>query len=329
MQVSANTSAIFDPLERREQVRHEWPFLTRGERDPTVNAAQPPSSYFIDHYAHLLHLRDCSGLKLDQSSLVYSCHSSARIASWSKRTQQFLDSCSFWDERNRPILNAPVPNFQLTEDLLGNWSNWLRSNGVDHCADHYLIPEGMTWGQFFADSVHFPERPAISGPTFFARLSLRQQRDLVDRSGREAPVALYIALLRIHESSHFLQTGCPLLNELSLSGLWGAFLTEFDQWHWQSNESTGASFNLEWEFTKHVPLRPSEWGHIFNDSFLGLEKLTGHGAIALYSHLRRMAIRVLQGQMSYRAYTQKSCELLIANLHYDPGEKLGRTDAVP
>ena len=327
MRLFAVADSFFNPLERRQQVEHEWPALTREECGPTREGTPPLYSYFLDHYAHLLHLRDCCGIELDQSSHFYPCHLGTHSDPWGKRTLQFLNSCSFWDERSRPVLDAPVPDFGMAEELLGNWSGWLRSNGVRHSADHYVIPKGMTWGQLFAESVHFPERPAISGPTFFTRLSLQQQRDLIDRSGREAPIALYIALLRIHESSHFLQTGCPFLNELSLSGLWGAFLTEFDQWHWQSNEATGTAFNLEWEFTKHVPLHPSEWGCIFNDSFLGLEKLICHGAIALYGHLRRLALEVFQGQISYRTFTRRSCEMLIANLKSSPKSMRDRSDA--
>lgn len=327
MQRSGFTDISFAPLERRQQVRHEWPTLARDQCGLSDEHTPPPSSYFIDHYAHLLHLRDCSRIELDPLSQFYPCHLGAQRSTWSKRTLQFLSSCSFWDERSRPILDAPVPGFRLTEELLANWSSWLRYNGICHSADHYLIPKGMTWRQFFVDSVHYPERPAISGPTFFARLSLRQQQDLIDRFGHEAPIALYIALLRIHESSHFLQTGCPLLNELSLSGLWGAFLTEFDQWHWQSNEATGVAFNLEWEFTKHVPLNPSEWGCIFNDSFLGLEKLIGQDAIALYDQLRQIALKMFQGHISYRTYTQESCKMLIRSFKNRPVTTLILSDA--
>ena len=301
---------LFAPLRERRKVESEWTKVLSMISDKGGTNTELPHPYFIDHYGYLLHLDRPNSVENGISKLFYACHLPNAKTSWRDRVEQFVCSCSAWDAHTQPKLAEQVPQHPITTELLGLWSNWLLNLGIRLPATYYTLPDDITWGDFFMDSVHFPDRPAIAGPTFFFRITTEQQEQLIRRYGSQAPTALYIVLVRIHEKSHFLQTGCPLINELSLSALWGNFLTDFDQWLWQANSDTQTPFNLEWEHTKCVPLHPEQWAQIFTDSYLGIESLLGTEAQKIYDNLSKHSFDFFLRKSGYKKYVEISCALL-------------------
>jgi hypothetical protein len=153
----------------------------------------------------------------------------------------------------RKILpNDPIPSMPVLASLLHKWRAYLELQQIPLPETAFCDPAGKRWHDFFANSVHYPSRPAISGPTFFARVTATQKRKILENGGVEGVLARYAFLNQSHEEMHTYQTGEPLLCEVFLSILWTGFLTETGEWYWQRNEETGESFNMEYPVFKNV-----------------------------------------------------------------------------
>lgn len=148
--------------------------------------------------------------------------------------------------------DAIVPQISIVDELLSLWRSFLKKYNITFLPGSFQNPAGKTWVEFFANSVHYPKRPAIPGPTFFLRLSEPERRELINRYGPDGIIGLYIFLLLVHEETHLNQIGEPLLCEFFLAMLWCKFLSEEDQWHWQRSVDNQDVFNIEYHWVSQV-----------------------------------------------------------------------------
>ena len=208
-----------------------------------------------------------------------------------------------------PILDDLVPVSAFLEELLAMWRRYLGEKGLS-LSNAFMPPHNVTWRSLFKRSVHFPKPPVIKGPTFFARLSPRQQQQILSLHGPSAALDFYIFLLQIHEESHMHQTGEPLLCELTHAWLWCNFLTEQKLWVFQRNEDTGFICNLEASWLDRLRWSSTDARAMYLDTAEAVSERMG---CAIYEQACNLAALLDSRRISYQAYLSRVTELLALN----------------
>ena len=231
----------------------------------------PP--HFIDRHAYLLYRSEISNDGLfEQDRITLSPEFDQARSRW-------LDNIS---QRRTGVLslNLSPPGLMMntSESLwldrqLKAWREQLLRGGVD-------IPDGafnlntITWFEFYQRSAHYPMRgPAIWGPSFYDRLSDEGLRLFKMKATVDQIWDHYQLLLQVHEESHLIQRGEPMLAEVMLAWQWCLFLTNQDMWYWQETRPNGVSFNLEKTYVSRIMLTEQEAGLLFQDQQLGVSSI--------------------------------------------------------
>lgn len=299
----------YDPIHERDLVHRDWAVLVDAAAEGCARQSQPPHPYFIDHYGYLFALHRTHKMSNPIYSYFYPQHLRAFDDAWQRETEMFIKSCSAWRD-DLPNFDSILILSDRAQEIIESWAKWLIRNGLCIPDNHFQLAADCTWSDLFAQSVHYPNRPAIPGPTFFQRLPTSQREEVSSKYGKCAARDLYVVLLRIHERSHFLQSGCPLMNELTLSALWGHFLTEEGHWIWQEDRDQQKCFNLEWPFTGRLNLSTKDWAILFHDSYLGLRKLDKLRAHLLYLNIRELAWKFNNREIGYISYVGNATRLI-------------------
>lgn len=207
-----------------------------GQRPP------PLPNYLVDRYAFRAFLGDSLGIRLQDRF-----ETAARLLedTWPSRTRRRLRPV---DAAGIPALELDkmIPDYPGLSDWLDSWRSHVHETTAMPTSGKYASPAGLTWGQFFKQSVLYPYYPpAVATPSFINRVSAHQREQILERHGTEGIMGLFVGLLVAHEESHRYQTGDPLLCEIQFASLWCSFLDRTDQWYWERNDETGLSFNVE------------------------------------------------------------------------------------
>lgn len=220
-----------------------------------------PPDYLLDRYAFRCAMRDRLGVDIRDR---FAAPPSART--WLASTRRKLRGA---DDGRIPAvdLDAPVPDTPRLTALLDRWRGYLLHIGIRLSPDAFGSLPGWTWLKIYQRSVLVPfYPPAILGPSFVDRVSPAQRANLLSRYGTAGVWDLYTFLLRSHEETHQQQRGEPMLCEFLLATLWCAFLDRHEQWHWQRNDATGTSLNLEEPYVRRLTLTDDTLAAIFADT---------------------------------------------------------------
>ncbi|AFZ22045.1 hypothetical protein [Allocoleopsis franciscana] len=262
----------------RTKARKQWlqNAMPAAQLHPKIPAQLP--DYFLDRYAYRLFRSFSANRASSYEVRIPDFDLIAESQSWSSRLEKVLSGV--------PALNIPppslkdrIPELPLIDELLAKWRQYLEEFGVDVPPMYYRNPAGTYWIDFFQRSAHFPKLPAIRSPSFYERLSPRQQEFVLNKHGREGIIALYVFLQQTHEETHLLQKGEPMLCEVILAWLWCNFLGENNLWYWQKNDDNGISFNLEKPWASRIFLSRADVRCLFKDTFLGTKAVFGNRQI--------------------------------------------------
>lgn len=281
------------------------------ESEINANARNPRRipSYFIDRYAYRIYEANLHGR---QPHLNFHIFREGTTEAWHTLLRQTLVGV--------PALSLPppdptdtIPSNGLLSSMLATWRRYLQAKEilVPHAA--FGDPSGMTWAEFFSRSPYYPRRPAIAGPTFFERLHLSEQRELLARVAPADVMALYVFLVQVHEEMHTLQTGEPLLGEINLACLWSDFLDTHDLWWWQRSVALGTCFNVEHPWISTTEMRMYLERQMALDTFDGIRnkypKAPGL-AEAEYDRLCYLGSRFDRGELKYARYLELATQVL-------------------
>jgi hypothetical protein len=231
-----------------------------------------------------------------------------------------------WDEKLRgflvgvpnPAISAPDPldiivGNPLLRDLRDSWMKYLENRGIVLPNGAYAVPAGKSWSEFFAGTPHYPGRPAIAGPTFITRLAPHEREYMLQHVGEAGVMDLYLFLLLVHEYTHALQTGEPLLNEINLACMWCDFLEVEKLWWWQRSDHYGVRFNIEYPWIS----QPHMTGYVTSlASFDAFENIcaisTGNRPLATrtYDQLCELAWKFDQRLLNYRSYLELATNVI-------------------
>lgn len=231
----------------RGEVRRIW----ESEVTQTITFHTPVEmpDYFLDRYSYRLFKHEQSG--------------PGPFKIFTKPVQQLEH---LWEERIKKIIGRieSFPNSNInafcdvaTGDYLcfltTNWENYLGELGWKFPSGHFRIPRGTTWIELFRSSVLYPQfLPAIRSPRFFDRMGEAQRHHILERHGIQGVWDFFIFLTIVHDRSHALQKGDPMLCEFLLSYIWCRFLSAADLWYWQENQTTLECYNLERQWTGNI-----------------------------------------------------------------------------
>jgi hypothetical protein len=270
---ASRTSFAANPHPWRLRARALW--RKAAERAPQAGVERELPDHFVDRHAYLLFRNAARGTAISSKEyLVCRPQFDALAPAW----VEALGTRRTGSQRLSmppPPLEAPVDGESLFRaTLLKAWRDHLRMHGVPVQPHAFRARPGETWGSLYRRSVHYPMRlPAILGPSFFDRLAPASAKDVLARFGRENIWRLYAFLLQVHEESHLLQSGEPMLGEVALAHLWCSFLDERDLWCWQRVSPTGPSFNIELPWVRQMPLATADAGALFRDTHRGVHAL--------------------------------------------------------
>jgi hypothetical protein len=271
--------------------RQRWAACRRA--CPTAELPADMPDYLLDRYAFRCAMQETYGVDIrDQFAQPPSADR------WLARTRDKLRGAD--SNRIGPVdLAAPAPDTQALHDLLARWRDHLLNAGAT-LSPTAFSPLPRTWLQVFRSSVLVPfYPPAILGPSFLDRVSDAQRRSLIDRYATHGILELYTFLVRSHEETHREQRGEPMACELLLAMLWCSFLDAHDQWHWQRNDATGVSLNLEEPFVRRLSLPCDAVAAMLADTATGVTSLWG--AVA-YDELCLCAWLFDARVLNYRGY---------------------------
>ncbi|MFD1044536.1 hypothetical protein ACFQ1S_02480 [Kibdelosporangium lantanae] len=303
----------------RAQGRQRWADCRTANPAAELDVTMP--NYLLDRYAFRCAMENRFGVEIRDQ---FTEPPSARV--WLTRTRRKLRGAD--DGRISAVdLDALAPDTARLRDLLGRWREHLVGIGVTLSPEAFGPLSGWTWLRIYRSSVLVPfYPPAILGPSFVDRVSEAQRRSLLLRYGTAGIWDLYTFLLRSHEETHREQRGEPMLCEFLLAALWCAFLDRHDQWHWQRNDSSGASLNLEEPYVRQLDLAADIISRAFHDTAGGITALAG---AATYDELCLCAWLFDARAIDYRRYldlvTRCLCDIPIVD---DVRATLGDLDRV-
>lgn len=266
----------------------------------------PP--YFIDRYAYGLYHHHIYGellpIPLD-SYFALNKH-----IKWEDNLKNFLKS----HHKDLPFppksLEEKILDLDFMEELFYLWRKFLNGFGIAVPNELFKSPSGNTWQNFFRDSLHYPNLPAINGPTFYTRMTEVDKKTLNQHFGLLGPLGLYIFLLQVHEQSHFLQRGETILCELTLACLWCRFLSEHNLWYWQENSTTRVSFNMERLWVESLNFDDQILALLFSDTWLACQVIFSNRASYVYEEICLTAWRFNAKQLRYQSCLKRITYLL-------------------
>jgi hypothetical protein len=193
-------------------------------------------------------------------------------------------------------------------DLVTAWNDFLLSLEIATFT-HFDPRQFGTITDFYSRSVYYPAPPAIPGPLFLGVLGGRQTTILRAVLGEPRLIDFALALSQIHEGSHFLQTGDPLLAEFAWSRLWMSFLDVHGLWALQRNLRTGVTCNLEAPYWRDIELTGEQIRQFFLDTYVGIRNAYSDGS-ARYQRCCSLSHLVYSGSLSYEAFLSRLAGLL-------------------
>lgn len=267
------TSFVANPHPWRQRARALWRAAVERAKSVAIEPEMP--SHFVDRHAYVLFRHAARGTT-PSSEEASACQPpfSALEPAWFEAVRAGRTGSQRLN-MGPPPLDAPVDgDTTFRASLLEAWRNHLGAHGVPLPTLAFRARPGETWASLYRCSAHYPMRPpAIRGPSFFDRLSPASADEVLTRFGRENVWRLYAFLLQVHEESHLLQTGEPMLGEVALAHLWCTFLDARDLWCWQRASPTGPSFNIELPWLRQMHLGAADVGLLFRDTRRGVDAL--------------------------------------------------------
>lgn len=196
-----------------------------------------------------------------------------------------------------PRMDDDVPARPFLHGLFERWRTYLCDCGIDFGGA--FVPTTGTWRSLLQRSALYPRPPVLVGPNYFSRLSPRQREHILNTYGDHSVVDFYIFLLQVHEESHLLQTGEPLMCEVTHAWLWCDFLTREDLWLFQRNDDTGAACNVESEWLPALRWSTEHARAMFADTRAGVTLLLDR---ASYYEACRLGSLLDSRALKYREY---------------------------
>lgn len=291
-----------NPEPWRTKVQNIWAFDSRYAKqlDPEIPGDFP--NYLLDRYAYRLFRLFSGNIELPIQIYFPYFDVEAKLNSWNLSIEKALTGVPSLNIAP-PSLEAKIPEFRLLGKLLTKWCQHLQEFGIDIPLGYYENPSGKTWYAFLKRSAHFPDKlPAIRGPSFYERLSSKQKKFVLEKHGHDGLIELYVFLLQVHEETHLLQKGEPMLSEIVLAWLWCNFLNKEDLWYWQRNDEKDISFNQEQPWVARIFLENKEVRTLFQDTYLGTKMIFSNSKI--YDHLCLIAWLFDSKAIRYKEYLE-------------------------
>ncbi|NES22483.1 MAG: hypothetical protein F6K41_27085 [Symploca sp. SIO3E6] len=168
-----------------------------------------------------------------------------------------------------PSLNSKIAESDFRSLLFYKWYEFIKGFDIDISEECYQDPANLYWFEYFQNSCLFPKKPAMWGPTYFYKLSLKQQQILVDGYGIQGIMDFFIFMQQVHEESHIQQKGEPMLGEFIHAWLWCKFIKEADLEIFQINDETLFSCNIERKWVTSINFTKLEIKKLFEDTYVG------------------------------------------------------------
>ena len=270
---ASTTSFVANPHPWRLRARALW--RTAAERAPRAAVEPEMPGHFVDRHAYQLFRNAACGTTLssEEESVCRPAFDALEPA-WVEAVRTSRTGSQRLRMEPPPLDASVDAGSMFRASLLEAWRGHLEAHGVPLQPLAFQARPGETWASLYRRSAHYPMRPpAILGPSFFDRLSPASAAEVIARFGRENIWSLYAFLLQVHEESHLLQSGEPMLGEVALAHLWCSFLDARDLWCWQRVSPTGPSFNVELPWLRRMQLGTADAGALFRDTRSGVEAL--------------------------------------------------------
>lgn len=184
-------------------------------------------------------------------------------------------------------------------EIRDQWREFSREIGLPRGVADLSDARAETWREVFDRSVFYPRPPAITGPSYFERLSVTERELIRARFGTRSPIDFFCLMQQVHETVHLHQTGEPLLNEVVQAGLWIAFLERSGLTSFQRTSTTGG-----WLVREAAVVRDHPWiVPTAVDANLDTARLIDHiGTGATYFACCAWAHRFDRGDFRYSDY---------------------------
>lgn len=208
-----------------------------------------------------------------------------------------------------PSLTSKIGVSDFRSLLFHKWREFVKGFDIGISEKCYQDPANLYWFEYFQNSCLFPRRPAMWGPTYFYKLSLKQQQVLVDSYGIQGIMDFFIFMQQVHEESHIQQKGEPMLSEFIHAWLWCKFIKEADLEIFQINDETSFSCNIERKWVTSVSFTKLEIKNLFEDTYFGSIKYFSH-KIA-YENICLTAFLFDHNLINYQEYLDIILEIFI------------------
>lgn len=276
----------------RETLRREASFRwTRTFGSELVNTIP---GYFVDRLASRLK----SNMSLPDTELFRDIPQYALSRSEAEMTL-----------RTHPLIGDSFPppvdaKFRLSSwanDLLDAWRFHLEDHGVSVPSGHFDFSQFETLGGAYASSVYFPGPVAIDGPGFLNALG-GGAASLVNSDGVAKVIEFSVIMCFIHERTHFLQYGEPLLCEYILSIAWVSYIRSCGLERFQVNPTTQQWATLEEGFHVMPSRILASLGTLFMDTSRIVPILGLNDEGNWYEHLCALATSFENRSLRYSDY---------------------------
>jgi hypothetical protein len=288
---------VFQPQQYRLEGERVWAQAVKAH-DPERRST-PMASYWADRVGYRLWRDAGRSAPLELLGDLPPFRHLARDVTSNLRT--WLSSHPAVGDAFPPaVLGGAFRPSTWLRDLLGEWEKHLVNNGIA-ATDYFALAESVSVQDLYSDSVYFPGPPAISGPGFLDWLEAEQVVDLVKTFAATGVSDFAVALAVIHERSHFLQTGDPLLAEIAWAALWRDFIVTRNLECFQVNRVTGQWCNLEKPYVDRMALTPPQVASLFQDTADGVSRIFADGP-SVYETLCGLTWRFDTTDLRYTGY---------------------------
>lgn len=243
----------------------EW----KNERPETTSIRQDAPGYWIDRIGFRL-ARATERTSISVAGIVpLECRADGYTEMLSRWAQETPGSAGFppasWDE--------PMGLLPFADRIMSAFRALLLRFGLSEYRNNFTLDPHRTWHDFYADSVFYPGPPVFRGGSFIRRFSEGHAQRLLAEEGPRGPLEFSVALTRVHEGLHKLQTGESLFCELIVSMIWSSLLTVTDLWHWQVDPITQQSTHREAQHLVSLNLDDEAIGACVRDAAVGVREL--------------------------------------------------------
>ncbi|MBC6418110.1 MAG: hypothetical protein GDA44_04625 [Prochloron sp. SP5CPC1] len=292
----------------RSCVRMKW-HETISAYDKVIHPKIPTQlpEYFVDRYSFRVYLHSVFDRGQDRVAVPDYDLLTAYNKWYTSLTQTFsgLPNRDF----PPPSLEARIPPSDFRTFLFKTWKEYIQKFPLEVSENYCRYPEGMYWFEYFQNSCHFPKRPALSGPDYFNKLSLKQQEFLIENYGVTGVMDFFIFMQQVHEESHIQQKGEPVLSEFIHAWLWCDFLKQNNLEIFQINDETQLSCNLERSWVTQLEFTKSEMKNFFQDTYLG--SLLYFSAPIAYENLCLVAFIFDRKKIKYAEYLETVLKIFL------------------